>query len=71
MDNINPEEGIVFLGYHKNPEIIEKMLANQLGNVEGRFTDEILKTFTNTNGNILYVPNLLELTGKILTTNNN
>ena len=31
-DNINPEEGIIFLGYHKNPFTLEKILLNQLGN---------------------------------------
>jgi len=31
-DNINPEEGLFFLAYHKDPAIIEKMMISQLGN---------------------------------------
>ena len=68
MDNINPEEGIVFLGYHKSPHILEKMMAHQLGHENGKFTDGLLSMFYNSEGNILYVPTLLELTDKLTTT---
>lgn len=30
-NNISPEEGIFFMGYHRNPLILEKVILNQLG----------------------------------------
>jgi len=63
-DNINPEEGLFFLAYHKDPLIIEKMMINQLGNNnEVAFDDGLLNFFNVDHGNILYVPNVFEVTG--------
>lgn len=67
-DNINPEEGIMFLGYHKDPYTIEKMILTQLGNNNNSaFDDGLLNHFKVPHGNLLYTPNIFELTGLSLT----
>ena len=63
-DNINPEEGLFFLAYHKDPAIIERMMISQLGNTgELAFEDGLLNYFEATHGNVFYVPNVFEMTG--------
>jgi hypothetical protein len=63
-DNILPEEGIFFLAYHKDPVILEKMYLTQLGNnAKPSYEDGLLNLFTVTSGNILYAPNISEITG--------
>lgn len=63
-DNITPEEGLFFLAYHKNPIILERMLLNQLGNNDrNSYEDGLLNFFTVSSGNILYAPNISEITG--------
>lgn len=67
-DNINPEEGLMFLAYHKNPYIIEKMFLSQLGNTSSSaYEDGLLNHFKVNHGNLLYTPNIFELTGLTLT----
>lgn len=67
-DNINPEEGLMFIAYHKDPYIIEKMMLSQLGNTSNSaYEDGLLNHFKVTHGNLLYTPNIFELTGLTLT----
>lgn len=63
-DNITPEEGLFFLAYHKNPLILERMFLTQLGNNDrNSYEDGLLNFFTVSSGNILYAPNISEITG--------
>ena len=66
-DNINPEEGLFFIAYHKDTRIIQKILLSQLGNNnKTSYDDGLLNHFKVSYGNILYSPNIFELTGKKL-----
>jgi hypothetical protein len=59
-DNINPEEGLFFIGYHKDKYILEKVILNQLGlNESSSYTDGLLNHMKVKHGNILYVPSML------------
>jgi deferrochelatase/peroxidase EfeB len=63
-DNTNPEEGIFFIAYHKNPQIIEKIFLNQLGNNDqSSYEDGLLNFFKVDHGNVLYTPSITELIG--------
>ena len=59
-DNINPEEGLMFMAYHKDPFTLEKMLLSQLGNnSETAYQDGLLNMLRVDHGNILYTPSIL------------
>jgi hypothetical protein len=62
-NNMTPEQGIVFMGYHRNPQMLEKVILNQLGlNNESEFDDGLLNLFRVRYGGILYTPSYRELT---------
>ena len=50
----------MFLGYHKNPFTLEKILLNQLGNnSETAYQDGLLNMLRVDHGNILYTPSIV------------